>query len=202
MPPLCFCTQTDLSCQTSGERWSCSCMRSPQANPMSTCGFFVLREQCCRVDLPVECVSHFFWIVEGRWVGLALLFPKLSRTPSSFSSCLLLIPSRVSTLAIDARLGERLHHDFVRSTNCIPRTASQVLRRGLFIRELVSHGDTDVDNFANVVHLRRAPGFLYSLDRGNLALYHHGDIPFCRLPELVGFPLSSERVCTVGIWSL
>ena len=129
---------------------------------------------------------------------LALLFPKLSRTSSSFSSCLLFIPSRVSTLAVDARLGERLHHDFVNSTNCIPRTASQVLRLGLFVRELVSHGDRDVDNFAYALHLRRAPGFLYSLDRGNLALYHHGDIPFCRLPELVRFPLSSERVLHCG----
>ena len=36
---------------------------------MSTCGFFVLREQCCCLDLPVECVSHFVWIVEGRWVA-------------------------------------------------------------------------------------------------------------------------------------
>ena len=46
------------------------------------------------------------------------------------------------------------------------------------LREPVTHDDRDIDVFVNVLHLRRAQGSEYSLNRedarGNWALHHHG----------------------------
>ena len=53
-----------------------------------------------------------------------------------------------------------------------------MLTRGLFVRELVSHGHRDIDFLVNVLYLCRAHGSLYSFHRGNLALHRHGNMAF------------------------
>ena len=58
------------------------------------------------------------------------------------------------------------------------RKKYKLLMRGLFINVLVSHGEKDINILVNVRHLCRGRGVLYSLDRGNLALHHHGSMAF------------------------
>ena len=63
--------------------------------------------------------------------------PDDSRCPALplSSSSLSLNPAKFSTLAADALLDERFHHDLVGSGSCPSQTVSQVLTRGLFVRD-------------------------------------------------------------------
>ena len=67
---------------------------------------------------------------------------RLSNSSSS------LFQDAATTLAADARIDERFHHDLAGSTTCLSlslsRTVGQVLMRGLSVREPVLHGEPGV----------------------------------------------------------